>query len=486
MAQLFFTDLAALDRPLRVDGASAELPAAAMAIANKAALSDGVPFILGDDGSYDVVLNRFFRSCPTMGLRSPNSLRAYARDVLTWQRFLTEHREGKTVWQADHQDVAAYHAARRRSGPPHRISAASWNRAIAALEKLYGWAVDEGIMAASPFRHTIAWRRIGHGLAPVRISRARERAARSGDPRFIDMERYMQFRDVGLRGRLPDGTEDTAWRGRHGERNALFAELLVTTGLRLEEAGSLLTAELPRSASVQGDRQRRRSIPFRVPASIAKGNKARDVRLPLRLLRQLGDYIELERANLLDRHRHQRCNDAILVTAIERDVAVLIERDQRVRLDLLTPAERRRLIVYSDHGDHAAVLWIGERGRPMTSGGWEAIFHRASERCRSFGLDVEVTPHTLRHTFAVHMLALLLREQFGTVLRDGPDVDDQPGAGVYRRLIGDPLQKLQWLMGHASIASTHIYLDSLEECRALVDAAVEHWAAELDEPGAWQ
>jgi site-specific recombinase XerD len=405
--------------------------------------------------------------------------------VLTWLHFLAERRGGKGAWQADHEDVAAYHAARRRSEPPHRITAASWNRAVAALEKLYGWAVDEGIVATSPFRHSVAWRRIGHGLAPVRISRARERAARTGDPRFIDVERYMQFRDVGLRGRLPDGTDDPAWRGRHGERNALFAELLVTTGLRLEEAGSLLTGELPRSAIIRGDRRPRRSIPFRVPASIAKGNKAREVRLPLRLLRQLGDYIELERANMLERGRREQRSGAIVVAAIERDAAILDEGDRgirRVRLDLLTPAERRRLVVHGDDGARAATLWIGETGQPMTSGAWQVIFHRASERCRFLGLDIEVTPHMLRHTFAVHMLALLLREQIGTVLRDGPGADDQPGAGVYRRLIGDPLQKLQRLMGHASIASTHIYLDSLEECRALVDAATERWAAELGEP----
>jgi len=386
MPKLFVTDLAALSRPLAVDGVAPELPSAAVTMATHAALSDGIPFILGNDGSYDVVLNRFFRACPTLGLRSPNSLRAYACDVLTWLRFLDERRGGKTAWQAGHEDVAAYHAARRRSEPPHRITAASWNRAIAALEKLYGWAVDEGIVATSPFRHSMAWRRIGLGLVPVRISRSRERAARAGDPRFIDMEHYRLFRDVGLRGRLPDGTDDPAWRGRHGERNALFAELLVTTGLRLEEAGSLLTDELPRSASIRGDRRRRRSIPFRVPASIAKGNKAREVRLPLRLLRQLGDYIELERANVLDRGRRVQRTDAIVMTAIERDAAILDEGERgirRIRLDLLTPAERRRLVLHGDDGARAAALWIGETGQPMTSGAWEAIFHRASERCRS-------------------------------------------------------------------------------------------------------
>ena len=34
---------------------------------------------------------------------------------------------------------------------------------------------------------------------------------------------YLLFSDVGLRGGLPDGSEDPTWRGRNGERNALFA-----------------------------------------------------------------------------------------------------------------------------------------------------------------------------------------------------------------------------------------------------------------------
>jgi len=95
-------------------------------------------------------------------------------------------------------------------------------------------------------------------------------------------------------------------------------------------------------------------------------------------------------------------------------------------------------------------------------------------RCRALGIDLDVTPHALRHTFAVHMLSMLIREQIGAVLADGPP--DEPGSAAYRRMIGDPLQKLQRLLGHASIAS----IDSLEESRALVEAAVERWGAAVD------
>jgi hypothetical protein len=118
---LFITDL----RLLRCSGVSGgdrpALPPAMMEAAMAGGLVDGMPFILDDDGAYDINLNRFFRACPTMGVRSMHSLKAYARDILTWLRFLKERRGGKTVWQADREDVAAYHAARRLSGVPHRI-----------------------------------------------------------------------------------------------------------------------------------------------------------------------------------------------------------------------------------------------------------------------------------------------------------------------------------------------------------------------------
>ncbi|WP_245331644.1 hypothetical protein [Bradyrhizobium sp. NAS80.1] len=45
----------------------------ALDVAERAGLIDGMPFILMDDGSYDLNLNRFFRACPGMGARSPNT-----------------------------------------------------------------------------------------------------------------------------------------------------------------------------------------------------------------------------------------------------------------------------------------------------------------------------------------------------------------------------------------------------------------------------
>ena len=74
--QLYFTDLGAVSRPLSIDGFATNIASGALDIAERAGLIDGMPFILMDDGSYDLNLNRFFRACPGMGARSPNTWRS--------------------------------------------------------------------------------------------------------------------------------------------------------------------------------------------------------------------------------------------------------------------------------------------------------------------------------------------------------------------------------------------------------------------------
>ena len=266
-----------------------------------------------------------------------------------------------------------------------------------------------------------------------------------------------------MRGRLPDGSEDATWRGRNGERNALFAELLVTTGLRLTEAGSLLLSELPRLTDPES-----RSVPFDLPGPIAKGGRPRRIRVPRRVLRLIGDYVDLERTVSAARSEPSVSDPLWLML---EDGKATAAAGERVRLDRLTLGERRRVLVGTPGQAQHALLWLTEGGKPVPSATWEAAFRRACTRCRRFGIEVEVTPHTLRHTFAVNMLSMLIREQIGSVF----DPQDQHGA-AYRRILGDPLQKLQHLLGHASITSTYIYLDSLAEAQELVEAAADRWA----------
>jgi hypothetical protein len=121
-----------------------------VAVLNREPVREGMPFILGPDGSYDVQLNRFFRALPTLGCRSAESWKGYARDLAVWGRFLHERRD-RSVWTAERSDFDAFYAARRLSQAPFRVTVKTWNRSSAALDKFYRWAMDERLVASAPF-----------------------------------------------------------------------------------------------------------------------------------------------------------------------------------------------------------------------------------------------------------------------------------------------------------------------------------------------
>ena len=458
----------------------------------KAAVPDRMPFVLASDGSYDLQLNRFLRELPHNGVRSWHSWKSYALDLLTWCRFLEEHRH-TTIWKATRSDLIVYHQIRRGVFPPlssdtvldHSItaplSAASWNRAVATLDKFYQWAHAEGYIQVLPFTYREATRMNRHQSATVQRNTALERAASHYDVKFLTMDAYLFFRDVGLRGRLPNGEEDLTFCGRNGERNAVFAELLITTGLRLTEANSLVYPELPELREAGP-----KSLPFLLASSTAKGEKSRKVYIPIRILRQITSYCEIERTNAIASGK-LRCADEhwthplLVKSATRRTWTIQVgEETTTVSVSRLAPHVRSSARQRRADGtpDTPMSLWLTEQGMPMKSDSWEAIFAQASARCCRFGYDLYVTPHMLRHTFAVHMLASLIRAQIGALFERPPD-DPSLRADAYRRLAGDPLRTLQKLLGHATITSTYIYLDNVLEAQALIDDALDRYADAL-------
>src|SRR5262249_20230937 len=136
----------------------------------------------------------------------------------------------------------------------------------------------------------------------------------------------------------------------------------------------------------------------------------------------------------------------------------------------LDPDERSRLLHVDQDGRPLCplALWLSEQGLPMAARSWESAFERASPRCRRLGLDMEASPLSMRHTFAVHLLTELVRQQLASIGDQKADMRHN----AYRRVMGDPLAHLQKLLGHVRIATTYVYLDSIGEAQQLIDEAV--------------
>jgi integrase len=457
----------------------------AAAVLTRAGVGERQVFVLGADGTYDVELNRFFRELDAWGVRAASSVRAYARDIAVFCRFLDQARGGKRIWECDAADLAAFKRARLHGDPGQAVSVPTWRRSIAALDKWAAWAKYEGLIGELPFRYEDKTVWTPNGVQRIRVNTASEPDPGPAPVRFLSFGDYLLWRDVGLAGRRPDGSPDPSWRGRHDERNCLFADLLIFTGMRLGEAASLLAAELPGIRPARGQ-----VAAISLAAAVTKRSRARAVFPPLRLVRSLHRYQSIERSELVERMRatgrYRAGGDAVLVRrAGPRSVGLADGRG--VSVGKLDPLTRRQLIGITGSGELTGplALWLGDDGMPLHPEAWRAVFTRANERCAGFGLEVRATPHMLRHSFAVHMLGLLLRQTVAA-LGEAHTAGSLTSAQVKRLLVGNPMRKLQLLLGHRNEATVYTYLDVLDEAQEIVALALEQWetqASALDQLG---
>jgi site-specific recombinase XerD len=455
---VFFIDAEALGRWDRVGSV-----AAAERWLADLGLPQAMPFVLGDDGSPDRVANRWLASLPTHGCRSPATWRVYALNWAEWARFLRAR--GVVPLAATADEVAAFYSAQRLDRGCVGVRRATWNRKVAALESFYRWSVDRGLMTSSPFVYREAWARGGDGVVrSVRRNLAKELAGRPhATLRWLESDRVAFFLTVGLGGLLPDGSEDSAFGGRNAARNRAFGELLAASGLRAQEASFLLVHELPAAAG-----PRDRLVALNVPAAIAKGGVPRRTIVSTAALRMIESYVRLERPA---GHRKWSPSGALRVDDATADGGRVEGR--LVRWATVDVHARARLIE-----DGVAVTWaLSAAGGPMVD--WSDVFDRATERCRMFDPGFpRVTPHTLRHTFAVHTLRRLVSQTVRRVREHEADPALDILAGYWR--VHDPLLALRDLLGHASVTTTQVYLHAIDPTRLLasVDEELEAGIAE--------
>ncbi|MCW6512798.1 tyrosine-type recombinase/integrase [Hyphomicrobiales bacterium BP6-180914] len=445
-----------------------------------------MPFFLDHDGHYPAIVNAFLRDLPAWGCTAQNTWRAYAMDLQGAMLHLAELDPPKGLLDATFEDMKSYRNTRRVGDEP-AASAATWNRSVAALEKFYGWAKAQGHSPEAPFRYVRKW--VGrHGAGRMaEVNSLYESVGADDRIKCVSLADYRIFKDVGLRGMLPDQrTLDPDFDRRNGDRNALMADLLVNTGMRVTEFISVLGAELPPIPAATCGRG---ATAIRVAAYTAKRRKGRTVLAPNRLLAALGHYAHADRAGAvataLERGTYRLGRDWRPMSPVNRRTGELLGNGgpRRMAFDVMNPGLRRRLMLVDDAGEPVgpAILWLGENGRPISYDNVRMIFSRASERCEALlQRPFKVSVHTLRHTFAVHMLSLLVREHLKIVdLTTLRARQDELGRDGFCDFALTPMRVLKSLLGHSSVETTLGYLTHMLDVRHFDAAATLAFDAEL-------
>jgi site-specific recombinase XerD len=414
---------------------------------------DGTPFLIDPTGRYDIALNRYFKV--QMGSEPLNTQAAAAYDLKRFSVFLWNNRGGKAWREATPEDRAAYKHWRLVDPRGPRVELVTWDREVATVNKFYRWAVRQGYVAANPIiQRESRSREPGRQSSDETPAETSHQGARN-DIEWMPPATYRLWRDVGVRGFTVAGLPDRSFRGRYASRNATYADLMVRTGLRLSEQTSLTLYDVP--DVMTGVVNARTWLPH----AIAKGGSDRSVYIPASVLKDVWDYVEMERADAVEqaceRGLYERFRDPLLVE--DRSRPFVIIDGERQEVSKLNHAERRRLLIRTDDGGlEPAALWLNEYGMPSSPSGWQEAFKSANRRCARLGLRLRCHPHMLRHSFAVILLEQLWRGHIQELAAMTP-VQRQ----TYQMVFGDPLNWVRMRLGHSSIQTTQIYLHTLQE-----------------------
>lgn len=375
-------------------------------VAERLGIIDGQPFLIEEDGGFDRDVNNFLRSLIDPSSPGHNTWRTYAYHL---SRFLSWLERQQIAWRAVDRSVLRHYYTQRRFSQKRPVSARTWNNIAAALTRFYEWAAMTGEIEKSPVTYRdIRAGRMTSAPGTQRVRSAIMESVPAGPVRYLPLRVYLaQFRP-------------TFGGTRTAERDRAFADLLISTGMRINEANSLLLGDLPDPDAVEC--RGKKTVPLTLHRG-TKGRKVRVIRIPVHVLRTVFRYIAEDRENAV-----------AMLSAHER------------------PAE----------------LWLSESGRPMKTARWHAAFRRASQLS-----GVSCTPHMLRHAFAIHQLTAMIQRLLADPTWATPS--QQP----YQVLLRDPLRQLQRLLGHASMATTFIYLDCLEEADKLLDDSLGNWTVPL-------
>jgi site-specific recombinase XerD len=287
----------------------------------------GDPIFLSPDHRVDPLLSLYVQSA---GFRryTAETRRNYATDIALLLTFLWGRGRAWTdVVERDLEDYEHWRRFAREN--PDRIGGSKWDRELAAFTSLYGWAARNQYVTRSP----VAVRQVRSRSGDVvTVAAARAKDARPSNVHWLTPRTWRRWIDAGLRGHGRDGAPEAGWAGRLEDRNVAFTRLLVSSGLRRAEGGSLLTFEVP-ALRLDGGRYYR----GKVAAQVTRSKKARMFYVAADTVGQIEAYVDSSRAWALRQAQrkglYERLPGVRVVTQVTRRVSPAVrwrERDGSV------------------------------------------------------------------------------------------------------------------------------------------------------------
>ncbi|WP_424921735.1 site-specific integrase [Streptomyces sp. wa1] len=407
-------------------------------------------------------MNLFFRVSPMKG-RGARTWKRYAYTLVVWLNFLQVF--GKGWREATARDVEAFKDWRLTDvRNDDRIKAASFDTDRAALNTFYTWAFGKyGVQnpVSGVALATNSGGRSGQEVGPggERRDGLRPAGSRGRQVKWMLRAPFEQWRDIGLRGYGFDGLRRAGWSGPNEDRDAVFVDGLYGTGLRLQEWGSVLDVEMPRSA---GGRLARAWL----AAACVKGAKeGRWYRIPRAVLREIEGYadpLEGSRPQAIRRAQRRGTYEKIPYKRVVRGYnarsrRLYLESGGSLSVDVLSPDERRLLFRRTSSGLEPLALWLSPNGMPKKFEGWEDTFTAANERiqrvwARAGGeglVPLWCRPHMCRHSFALKWYSLL-----STVWQPQLDGFTEQELHDIREMFGGVWYALSLMLGHADPSTT--------------------------------
>ncbi len=313
---------------------------------------------------------------------SRNTLEAYRIDLLQFGEFL--RRRGVSALDVGHRDLAAF-LSELADGTGERpaVAPATLQRKAACLRSFYRHLRREGLIEGDP-------------TAELR-----------GPPRLQRLPFVLTREEVSLLLRQPAGMEPLALRDR------ALLEVMYACGLRASETIALQLGDVDLEEGMLRAR--------------GKGSKERIVPVGSAAVVALSAWRERGRP-VLARAVGSATRPPGSPRAAGAGSGARPPRAGRVGSESRPPragglgSESRPPRA---GGVDAHSLFLNHRGRPLTRQG---LYKIVQSHARSAGLAERMSPHTLRHTFATHLLAG-----------------------------GCDLRSVQDMLGHADLATTQIY-----------------------------